>query len=375
MSPKAHTLATAVGICIILRSVLPTAARADVEATIDRIYGAATLYEDKSNPTIQKFAFTGRFQLDAYNVDADQGNDNGWDMRRWRMGFKGGMFQNFDFKIVGDFNDDPDDFYKRLTDCYLGWKSASGVVLKVGKQSVAFTLDGHTSSNDLYTTERSTIGNNVWFPEEYMTGISLDGEHDNWRTVAGVYSAGSENGEFGHFDGSWFALLSLAYEFSRVQSLDEGTVILDFVYQAPDIDNTFTRPNEYVGSLSLILKRGRWGLQGNISGTRGYGSQGNLFGYLIMPLFDITDKLQAAVQYSTLDSSDPQGIRLGRYADRVVTGRGDDYRQFYAGLNYYVDGHRLKLQLGLDWTRMEDSTDSGGDYRGLGVTLALRTHW
>ena len=130
-----------------------------------------------------------------------------------------------------------------------------------------------------------------------------------------------------------------------------------------------------MGSFSLILKKGRWGLQGNISGTRGYATQGDLFGFLIMPLFDITEKLQVAVRYSTLDSSVPHGIRSGRYADRVVSGRGDDYRQLYAGLNYYVDGHRLKFQLGLDWTRMEDSTNSGGDYSGLGITLALRTNW
>jgi phosphate-selective porin OprO/OprP len=375
VSSRKHSLVATVGVFVILISVLPILAGAESQSTIDRIYDAATLYEDGSNPTIQKFAFAGRFQLDYFRVDADQGEADGWDVRRWRMGFKGDVFQNFDFRIEGDFNEDLDDFYKRLTDCYLGWKSASGVVFKVGKQSAAFTLDGHTSSNNLYTTERSVIGNNVWFPEEYMPGVSVSGEHGSWRPFVGVFSAGSKNGEFGNFDGSWFGLLSLEYDFSGVRNLDEGTVTFDFVYQAPDIDNSFTRPNEYVGSFSLILKKGRWGLQGNVSGTRGYAAQGNLLGYLIMPLFDITEKLQVAVRYSTLDSSEPHGIRSGRYADRVVSGRGDDYTQLYAGLNYYVDGHRLKLQLGLDWTRMEDSTNSGGNYRGLGATLALRTNW
>jgi len=372
---RQHSFGKAVGVFAILIFSLPILGRADVESTIDRIYGAATLYEDNSNPTIQKFAFSGRFQLDYFRVDADQGEADGWDVRRWRMGFKGDIFQNFNFRIEGDFNDDPDDFYKRLTDCYIGLESPSGVVLKVGKQSAPFTLDGHTSSNNLYTTERSVIGNNVWFPEEYLPGVSVSGEHGNWRPFAGVFSAGSKNGEFGNFDGSWFGLLSLGYDFSEVGNLDEGTTGFDFVYQAPDIDNSFTRPNEYVGSFSLILKKGRWGLQGNVSGTRGYDTQGDLFGYLIMPLFDITEKLQAAVRYSTLDSSDPHGIRSGRYADRVVSGRGDDYTQLYAGLNYFVDGHRLKFQLGLDWTKMEDSTNSGGNYRGLGVTVALRTNW
>lgn len=375
MSSRPHTLATTIGIGIILMFALTIPVRADVESTIDRVYGAATLYEDKTNPTIQKFAFSGRIQLDYYRVDADQGNADGWNVRRWRMGFKGEVFQDFYFRIEGDFNDDPDDFYTRMTDFYIGWESPSGVVLKVGKQSAPFTLDGHTSSNNLFTTERSVIGNNVWFPEDYMPGISVSGGHDNWRSYVGAFSAGSENDEFGNFNGSWFGLLSLGYNFSRVQSLDIGTVDFDFVYQAPDTDNTFTRPNEYIGSFSLILKKGRWGLQGNLSGSLGYGTQGDLFGFLIMPLFDITEKFQVAVRYSSLDSSKPHGIRPGHYADRVVAGRGDDYRQFYAGLNYFIDGHRLKLQLGLDWTRMKDSTNSGGNYSGLGTTLALRTYW
>jgi phosphate-selective porin OprO/OprP len=381
LSSRKHRPAATIVICFFLASAFSIAARADAASAIDRIYGAATLYENPSNPTIQKFAFSGRFQLDYYNVDADQGKDSGLEIRRWRMGFKGDIFRNFNFRIEGDFSykidggNDLGSFYKRLTDCYVGWKSQSGFGLKIGKQSVAFTLDGHTSSNNLYTTERSVIGNNIWFPQEYMPGASVSGEHDRWRTFFGLFSAGSKNGEFGNFDGSWFGLFSLGYDFSGIRNLNKGSVVFDFVYQPPDIDNTFTLPNEYIGSTSLILEKGRWGLQGDISGSLGYATQGNLFGFLIMPLFDITEKLQAVVSYSTLDSSEPRGIRSGRYADRVVAGNGDHYRQFYAGLNYFVDGHRLKFQLGLDWTRMDDSTNSGGDYRGLGTTLALRTNW
>jgi phosphate-selective porin OprO/OprP len=375
LSSRKYRPAATIVICLFLASAFSIAARADAASAIDRIYGATTLYENPSNPTIQKFAFSGRIQLDYYNVEADQGNDSGWDVRRLRLGFKGDIYQSFDFRIEADLNDDPDDFYKRFTDFYLRWNSTDGVKLKVGKQSAGFTLDGHTSSNNLFTTERSILGYNVWFPLDYMPGISIAVEKTGWNTFLGLYSAGSENGEFGNFDGSWFGLGFVEYLFPETDALDKGKAILDLVYQPPDDDNSSTRPNEFVVSLSVGLRKDRWRFEGNVSATRGYGTQGDLFGFLLMPMFDLTDKLQAVVRYSTLHSNEPKGIRLGRYANRVVLGQGDRYNELYGGLNYFVDGHRLKLQLGLEWADMEDQTNSGGAYSGLGVTLAFRTCW
>jgi hypothetical protein len=52
----------------------------------DKIWRYAEWYNDKDNPLIQSFRFTGRFQLDYALVEADQGNHDEWNIRRFRLG-------------------------------------------------------------------------------------------------------------------------------------------------------------------------------------------------------------------------------------------------------------------------------------------------
>ena len=74
-------------------------------------------------------------------------------------------------------------------------------MLTVGKQSAPFTLDGATSSRELLTIDRSNLANNIWFPQEYLPGVSLSGRRAPWVYRVGVYSSGAMNREFGEFNG------------------------------------------------------------------------------------------------------------------------------------------------------------------------------
>jgi phosphate-selective porin OprO/OprP len=38
-------------------------------------------------------------------------------------------------------------------------------------------------------------------------------------------------------------------------------------------------------------------------------------------------------------------------------------------------GHKLKWQTGLQYTRMDDEADDGGEYDGWGITTGLRIYW
>ena len=88
-------------------------------------------------------------------------------------------------------------------------------VLTVGKQSVPFTLDGATSSRDLLTIDRSNLANNIWFPQEYMPGVSLSGRRAPWVYRLGLYSSGETNREFGEFTGGTATLDCLATTLRR----------------------------------------------------------------------------------------------------------------------------------------------------------------
>jgi phosphate-selective porin OprO/OprP len=96
---------------------------------------------------------------------------------------------------------------------------------------------------------------------------------------------------------------------------------------------------------------------------------------MAMPFLNLSEELQLVGRYTYLESADPNGVRLTSYENRVVPGRGDEYREVYLGLNYYFYGHKLKVQSGVDWADMGDRADDGGAYSGVSWTTGLRVSW
>lgn len=342
----------------------------------DRWWSHATLYNQPNSQSLDKLALSGRLQAETAFFDADQGDydDSRW--RRFRFGFKASLFQHWVFHMEGDFdlNNEPGDNYSRLTDSYIGWYPNKRLAVKVLKQSAGFTLDGATSSKKLLTLQRNNLTNNLWFTAEYFTGATISGTAlDDWKYKAGVFSS-ADSDEISDFDASYFSLLSLGRDFSSQLGLKQATVRLDYIYNDEDAEAN-TRDFSHVVSLSSQWQQGNWGLRTDLSAGDGYDGQSDIWGLVIMPFYDFTQHLQAVLRYSYISSKDDNGIRLGRYENEVVSGRGDDYREFYTGFNVFLYGHKLKWQTGLQYTIMDDSADDGGEYDGWGVGTGLRVSW
>ena len=79
------------------------------ESIFDRIWGLATLYEGDENALFQKIAFTGRYHGQYHWADGDTGRDDGWENRRFRLGFKGRSLEHFAWKIEIDVAKEDDD--------------------------------------------------------------------------------------------------------------------------------------------------------------------------------------------------------------------------------------------------------------------------
>jgi phosphate-selective porin OprO/OprP len=342
----------------------------------DRIWKFAEWYVDDSNPVIQRVLFSGRYQHDFATLEADEGEHDEWNVRRMRLGSRVTLFRSFLLHVEADFNpQEHDPFYVRLTDAYLQWSKSGRLALSIGKQSVPFTMDGATSSKELIAVDRSNLTNNMWFPEEYMPGVSVSGKQAPWSYRAGVYTAGAENREFGEFNGGVFTLGIVGYDFAKSLGVKEALLTGNYVYQPPDQDNSFTRSLEHVGSLNLKLEAQKWGLRTDVSAASGYLGQSDLWGLMVMPFFNVTDKLQLVGRYTFVESEDPNGVRLATYESRVVDGRGDLYNELYVGANYYFYGHKLKLQTGLQFGDMEDVAHDGGAYSGTSWTTGIRVGW
>lgn len=361
------------------KSVIPPAPAAAADDSIyDKIWSLATLYKNKENPWIQELSFTGREHIDWFSFDADQGQEDDWVIRRTRVGLKAKVLGDFVVHVETDLDlQDHDPIYNKLTDAYIQWSPNKAFKLTVGKQGAKFTLDGGTSSNALYTIDRSNIGNNFWFPEEYAPGITVSGESGNWVYNAGYFTSGEASPEFGDFNAGSFGLLSLGYNFGEAIGADKALLRADYVYQDPDPGNTFTRPSEQVASLNFSFEQGRIGLYTEAAATRGYGSQPDLFALQVLPTFYLNEAktLQAVLRYTYINSDGDNGIRLARYENRVTSGTGDEYNEFYAGLNWFLYGHKLKFQTGVQYTKQEDRANDGGAYDGWGVTTGLRISW
>lgn len=333
-------------------------------------------YKSDDNPVVQQVLFTGRYQHDFAALDADQGNVEEWNVRRMRVGHRITLFQSFTLHTEVELNpQEHDPFYVRFTDAYLQWNRSPRFAITAGKQGVPFTMDGATSSKDLLTIDRSNLSNNLWFPQEYLPGVSASGRVGSWVYRGGVYSAGAMNRELGDFSGGYVTLALLGYDFAGPLGVKEAVLTGNYVHQQPDRDNTFTRQLEHVVSTHFRLEDNRWGLRADVSQGLGSQGQGDMRALMVMPFVNVTRTLQAVGRYTWIGSGDSNAIRFGTYESRVVSGRGDDYRELYVGANYYLYGHKLKLQTGLQWADMDDRANDGGEYSGLAWTSGLRVGW
>ncbi|HET9363111.1 MAG TPA: porin [Vicinamibacterales bacterium] len=349
---------------------------AETPSIYDRIWRFREWYRNDSNPVIQRLRFSGRYQHDFATVSADQGDETEWNVRRMRLGFRANLFHTITVHAEADLNpQEADPVYVRLTDAYVEWSAREHVALTFGKQSMPFTLDGATSSKELLSVDRSNLANNIWFTEEYLPGVTVSGAPAPWVYIVGVYSAGAKNREFGDFSGGVTTLGSIGYDFATSMQAKEALLSVNYVYQNPDPDNTFTKPFQHVVSLNFKYETARWGFRSDLSATSGYGDQSNLLGITAMPFFNVTPKLQVAVRYTFLDSPDPNGLELAAYEDRVVGDRGDRFNELSLGVSYYFYDHQLKLQSSVQFADMRDLAADGGAYSGVSWTTGIRIGW
>ncbi len=352
-----------------------TAAGAQAQDWAERAWGHATLYSSDQG-LVRSVDLSGRLQWEAAWFDADQGDFDDTRWRRFRFGFKSALANDWLVHIEGDFdlNEAAGDWYNKLTEAYVGWNPGPGLDLKILKHSAGFTLDGATSSKRLLTLQRNNLTNNLWFTEEYFTGISAQGSVGNQLQYrAGVFSADGE-AEVGIAEGGTFYLASLGYDGAAALGIDEALVRLDYVNNEADRDNN-TRDFGDVLSLSSQWQAGALGLRTDLAWGRGYFEQSDIRGLVLMPFYNSSDLLQWVLRYTWLDSDDANGLRLHRCEREIVGGRGDRYREVYAGLNLFFYGHKLKWQTGLQYASMDDAAGDGGKYAGWGLTTGLRIYW
>ena len=343
-------------------------------SSYDEIWEKVVLYENEENSWISKFWLTGRLQGEyhSFENDVDGSSDDDSQWRRFRFGFKAGLFGGVTLHSEANMNlNQPEPLYRNLTDTYLSWSTGTGIKIKVGKQSAPFTLHGSTSSKKLYTLERGKIARNIWFTNEYFTGASLSGSHENWDYLAGIYSS-DEGPEFDEaFDYGTFGLFSIGYNFEESEYFDNSLLRFDLMMQEKDALN---QTPEHKNAFSIVtkLKKGKLNFWGDLSFSNGYGSQSDVWGTQLMPFYDFTDKIQGVFSYTYVESKDALDVDVTRY-ERDLAGRGDEMKEYFFGVNYFFYGHKLKWQNAIQYSEMDNLGTKV--YEGWGYTSGLRISW
>jgi phosphate-selective porin OprO/OprP len=342
------------------------------ESSFEDAWDFADLYQNEQG---DYFKLSGRLQMDSDWVNSEQGDFNDTEWRRFRFGFKA---KHGEFKVALEadinLNNSLDDAYNRLTDANVSWSLDKTTELKFLKQSTGFTLDGKTSSKKLLTPQRNNLTNNLWFTAEYFTGVSIKSKFaDDWSYKTGIFSSDGSD-EISISDASYFALFGTSKKLAKNNLWDKGEVSFDYVYNDTHEDGD-TRSFSQVISTSSKFTQNDWGLQSDISWGKGDLGQSDIFGVVVMPTYQQSEKVQWVARYTYLNSSEDNGVRLGRYDRDIVSGRGDKYQEVYGGINWYLNGHKLKLQAGLQYAKMDDNANDGGAYDGWGFTIAMRSYW
>jgi len=346
------------------------------DSRFDRLWSHTSLWSRGADARVQSVVLTGRFQVDQANVDSGDDSFSDLDLRRFRFGVKAKFGAGLRLHAEGEFDPNGGDLgYKRLTDAYVAWSPNAAVEVAVGKQSVAFTMEGQTSSKELLTIDRSNLANNMWFTEEYIPGVSVSGEKSGFVYDVGKFSSGEKNRGFGDHNGGEFLLVTIGRDLSDRFSAADALLRFNYVDNEPNPLNSFTRPLENVYSANFSFEKSGWGLHSDVSRATGYLGQSDLEGLMLMPFINLERELQLVFRYTYLDSKDPNGVRLARYENQLESGRGDEYSEIYIGLNHYWYGHKLKIQTGLAYADMNDRAADGGAYTGWSWTTGFRLSW
>jgi phosphate-selective porin OprO/OprP len=346
------------------------------EPDYDRLWEFAKLHSGDDDALVQSVALSGRFQFDYAYVDADGESLSDLDLRRMRFGFKTLFRGNLTLHTEAEYDPNGGNLnYLRLTDTYIAWGPSDAFTLTVGKQGASFTMDGQTSSKELITIDRSNLANNLWFPEEYITGVTAGGEQSGFVYEAGFFTSGEKDRGFGDSNGGEFLLLTIGRDLAPALSADRALLRLNYIDNEPDPLNSFTRPFERIVSVNFAFEQPGWGVRSDVTEGRGYLGQSDVLGVMVMPFWNLSERMQLVTRYTWLESDDPNGVRMGRYEREIIAGNGDEYQEIYFGFNYYWYGHKLKLQTGVHQVDMQDVAADGGAHEGWSWTTGFRISW
>jgi len=360
-------------------------AQADLKekSALDKLWDLPVLYKNDQNPLIEEFDFTGRLQVDYFNVNSTRGSTSFLEIRRFRLGFDSWFAdRHVELKVTLDtalltYNA-PSIFYNRFTDFFLKYHVNDALNIRAGKFEPHFGYDREFSDIQQKFFERGIFDDQVFnnVGNDYVTGAAVLGKIGNWGYQATAFSDNVDD-EFGQFNGGYSELFELSYDLSKAMGADKALLAADYMHMENNARSDVFNTMHNAAATYFDYQPGRFCLVAQTGYGNGTTVKGDVYALLVMPsYYVIRNKLEAIVrfQYGTAEQSN--GIALMNRQDKTVGSfTGDAYDSAYVGLNYYIYGQKCKLMLGEQFDDLTGGTGKQAGFRGWTTLAGFRTYW
>ncbi len=348
------------------------------QSVFDKIWALPVLYKNDENPILEEFRLTGRAQFDYFNVDSNKGDNDFFEIRRIRMGvdiFWADRFIEVKATMetnLRSFNAD-EVFYNRMTDLFIGLHFSDAFNVRVGKLEPHFGYDRELSDTVHKYFERTAFDDQVFNPGiDYEAGATVFGKIGNWGYQAAIYSDQADK-ELGRFNGGQSYLAEISYDFSKCLKSDKALWVLDYMHMDNNAKSNVFISMKNAAATYFDYQNGKFGLVTQIGYANGIASKGDNYGFMLMPTWLITKKLELIGRYQLgLAELDNGLTTLNRQEKTVGKFTGDTYNAMYLGLNYYIYGQKLKLMAGEQYAELGGGTGANACYKGWTTLVGLR---
>lgn len=345
----------------------------------DKIWDLAQLYKNDSNPVLEQFDLIGRFQMDYFNVDSNRGNNDFFEIRRFRLGVDSWwadrhmeLKAEMDTNLRGFHSDSI--FYTRMTNMFVNFRISDALSIRAGKFEPHFGYDREFTDNMQKFFERSFFDDNVFnnTGNDYLSGASVLGKVGNWGYQVAVFSD-AVGPEFGDFNGGQSYLGEISYDFAKEIGADKALWVFDYMHMENNAKSNVFNTMRNAAATYFDYQKGPWGLVTQLGYGNGVSAKGDIYEFMVMPTYLITKELELVVRYQLgIGSKDNSITTLNKQEKTIGKFTGDTFNAGYVGLNYYLYGQKLKVMVGEQFANLSGGTGANAGYKGWTTLVGLR---
>lgn len=311
------------------------------------------IHRDHDHPVVQEVWLLGRYHGQYHWADGSAGESEGFEVRRYRYGAQARLFDHLSLHAQAVAGSNIDPLYNGFTELWAMWTFRPEISLTIGQQKHRFTHDRNVSSRYMNTLERTMLTN--MFAIDYTPAVTLQGRIHGLTYYTGVFSNATGPDmldAFTDLDSGWTFLAAGYFDLGSALGTETAHLHTTFIHSEPTAAATNFNYFKNGVSTALILTDHSTSLVTEC--TAGLGNDnGNAFALSIQPGYYFTDRLQLSLRYQIACSDGAEGLHpQRRYEKPAGLPPGDLYQAAYAGLNYYLAKHRLKLMAGIEYATM-----------------------